>query len=109
MPTDWDDTKVLDARIGDYVTTVRKQRDGDDWYLGSITDENARTLEAPLSFLDPGRSYVAEIYRDADNADWQTNPEAYTIEQRNVDSNTVLTLRLAPGGGQAIRFSPAKP
>lgn len=109
VPTDWDDTKVLDARIGDYVTTVRKQRDGDDWYLGSITDENARTLEAPLSFLDPGRSYVAEIYRDADNADWQSNPEAYTIEPRNVDSNTVLTLRLAPGGGQAIRFSPARP
>jgi alpha-glucosidase len=109
VPTDWDDTRILNAKIGDYVTTVRKQRDADDWYLGSITDENGRTLQAPLSFLDRDRKYVAEIYRDADNADWQSNPEAYTIEKRNVDANTVLSLRLAPGGGEAIRFYPAKP
>ena len=57
VPTDWEDTRVLNARIGDYVTTVRKQRDGDDWYLGSVTDETGRTLEAPLTFLDPGRTY----------------------------------------------------
>jgi alpha-glucosidase len=108
VPTDWEDTRVLNARIGDYVTTVRKQRDGDDWYLGSVTDETGRTLEAPLTFLDPGRTYLAEIYRDADNADWKTNPAAYTIESRTVDANTVLSLRLAPGGGQAIRFHPIK-
>ena len=103
VPTDWDDTRVIDARIGDYITIVRKERDGDDWYLGSVTDEVARTLQAPLSFLDRDR-YLAEIYRDADNADWQTNPEAYTIERRNVDANTVLSLQLAPGVAKRFGF-----
>jgi alpha-glucosidase len=106
VPADWEDTRVLHARIGDYVTIVRKDRGGDDWYLGSITDETGRSLEAPLSFLDRDRTYVAEIYRDADDADWKTNPTAYKVEQREVDANTVLPLRLAPGGGIAIRFHP---
>ncbi|HEY4234118.1 MAG TPA: glycoside hydrolase family 97 protein [Lacipirellulaceae bacterium] len=107
VPTDWEDTRVLHARIGDYVTIVRKQRGGDDWYLGSITDENGRILQGPLSFLDRNRRYIAEIYRDADNADWRSNPQAYKVESQTVDANTVLTLRLAPGGGEAIRFHPA--
>lgn len=106
VPADWEDTRVLDARIGDYVTIARKQRGGDDWYLGSVTDEVGRTLEAPLSFLDRNRKYVAQIYRDAEDADWKTNPTAYKIEEREVDANTVLPLRLAPGGGIAIRFYP---
>ena len=108
VPTDWEETRVLDARIGDYVTIVRRERGGDDWYLGSVTDEIGRTLETPLSFLDQGADYIAEIYRDADDADWRTNPTAYTIESRPVDAQTVLHLRLAPGGGQAIRFRAVK-
>jgi alpha-glucosidase len=104
VPTNWDDTRVLNARIGDYVTIARKERDGDDWYLGSVTDEVGRTLELPLSFLDRDRRYMAEIYRDADDADWRSNSTAHSVEQREVDANTVLTLRLAAGGGQAIRF-----
>jgi alpha-glucosidase len=107
VPTDWEDTRVLDARIGDYVTIVRQQRGGNDWFLGSVTDENGRTLRTPLSFLDRNRKYIAEIYRDADDADWRTNPEAYAVEKQTVDANTVLTLRLAPGGGEAIRFHAA--
>lgn len=106
VPTDWDDTRVLNASIGDYVTIVRKQRDGAQWFLGSITDEQARTFDVSLSFLDSNCQYVAEIYRDGDSADWQENPTSYMVEQRDVDSNTVLRLRLAAGGGQAIRFSP---
>jgi alpha-glucosidase len=109
VPADWDDTRVLHARIGDYVTIVRKERGGEDWYLGSVTDEVGRTLEAPLSFLDRNQKYIAQIYRDADDADWKTNPTAYKIEEREVDANTVLPLRLAPGGGIAIRFKPADP
>jgi alpha-glucosidase len=108
VPTDWEETRVLDARIGDCVTIVRRERGGDHWFLGSITDEQARTLETPLSFLDRGTSYIAEIYRDADKANWQANPTAYTIESREVDARTVLQLRLAPGGGQAIRFRAIK-
>lgn len=106
VPADWEDTRVLHAKIGDYVTIVRKRRGGEDWFLGSVTDDVGRSLETPLSFLDGDRTYIAEIYRDADDADWKTNPTAYRIEQREVDANTVLPLRLAPGGGIAIRFRP---
>jgi alpha-glucosidase len=108
VPTDWEETRVLEARIGDCVTIARRERGGDDWFLGSVTDEHCRTLETPLSFLDQGRRYIAEIYRDADDADWQTNPTAYTIESRAVHSQMALPLRLAPGGGQAIRFRAVK-
>lgn len=107
VPTDWEQTEVVHARIGDYVTIARKDRHTEDWYLGSITDENGRVLEASLSFLDPGREYVATIYRDGDDADWKTNPYSITIERKPVTSATKLPLRLAPGGGTAIRFHPA--
>ena len=106
VPTDWNDTRVLNAEIGDYLTVVRQKRDSDEWFLGAITDEVGRTLHAPLAFLDRDRDYIAEVYRDADEADWRDNPEAYVVEKREVDSNTVVPLRLAPGGGQAIRFYP---
>lgn len=104
VPTDWEETTVLNGRIGDYVTIVRKERGGDDWYLGSITDENGRVLDISLSFLDPKRAYVAEIYRDGDNADWDTNPYPVIIEKKDVKACDSMTLRLAPGGGTAIRF-----
>ncbi len=104
VPTDWETTKVLNARIGDYVTIVRKDRHSSDWYLGSVTDENGRQLVADLSFLDPDRSYTAEVYRDAEDADWDKNPYAMTIEKKRVTSTTKLPLRVAPGGGMAIRF-----
>ncbi len=104
VPTDWEDTRVLHAKIGDYVTIARKDRSSDDWYIGSLTDENGRTLAADLSFLDPGRTYVAEIYADAADADWDTHPLAIDIYEEKVDRSTTLTLRLAPGGGQAIRI-----
>lgn len=107
VPVDWEETRVLHAQIGDFITTVRLERDGDEWFLGSITDENPRALEATLDFLDPNVTYVAEIYSDGEAAHWQTNPYALNIEQYLVESTTVLTLNLAPGGGQAIRFYPA--
>jgi alpha-glucosidase len=101
---DWEDTRVLNGEIGDFVTTVRKDRHSDDWYLGAISDEEGRELKAPLSFLDPGRKYLAQIYRDGEHADWKRAPQDIVIEQREVTSADSLTLRLAPGGGQAIRF-----
>jgi alpha-glucosidase len=107
VPTDWYDTRVLHAAIGDYVTVVRKDRNSEDWYLGSATDEQARVLDAPLDFLDAGRTYVAEIYRDGDEADWDTNPYDLVVEERLVDTTATLPLRLAAGGGQAVRFRPA--
>ena len=103
--TDWEDTKILNGEIGEYITTVRKDRNSEDWYLGSITNEDGRTLEAHLTFLDPGKKYIAEIYADGPNANWKTNPYSLDIYKKLVDSNTILNLKLAPGGGQAIRFS----
>jgi len=107
VPVDWHETRVLHGAIGEYITVVRQERDGTDWYLGSITDEEGRTLEAALDFLDPGTTYVAEIYADGPSADWETNPLSIDIRETLVDQDTTLTLRLAPGGGQAIRLRPA--
>lgn len=104
---DWDDTKVLDAEPGDYVITARKTKGKESWFLGAMTDENARNFETALSFLTTGKKYIATVYRDADNADWKNNPEAYVIEKFIVDSNTKLNLKLAPGGGTAISLMPA--
>lgn len=107
VPVDWEETRVLHAQIGDFVTTVRQARDGEEWFLGSITDEDPRTLEALLDFLDPGVFYVAEIYADGEGAHWKSNPHALHIERYLVDASTIITLELAAGGGQAIRFYPA--
>jgi alpha-glucosidase len=107
VPTDWHETHVLHGDIGNYVTIARKDRNSDDWYLGSLSDENGRLLETPLYFLETDRTYVAEIYRDGDEAHWDTNPYDLVFEERLVDHATTLRLRLAAGGGQAIRFRPA--
>lgn len=106
VPADWEETQVLNAQIGDYITIVRKDRNSDEWFLGSITDEEARTLEAELSFLDEGKTYIAEIYGDGNDADWQSNPLLTEITTKEVSRDSTLMLELAPGGGQAIRFIP---
>jgi alpha-glucosidase len=104
VPTDWSDTQVLHGEVGDYATIARKDRNSDDWYLGSVTDENARRLSVSLSFLDSGRPYRAEIYRDGKGASWNKNAHSILIESRTVRRGDQLVLNLAPGGGQAIRF-----
>ncbi|MGQ0835581.1 MAG: glycoside hydrolase family 97 protein [Gammaproteobacteria bacterium] len=104
VPTDWADTRVLNGEVGDYATFARKDRNSDDWYIGSVTDENARALDVRLDFLDPERRYLAQIYRDGDGADWKTNPHAIAIETREVKRGDELELKLAPGGGAAIRL-----
>ncbi|MBL0744455.1 glycoside hydrolase family 97 protein [Chryseolinea lacunae] len=104
VPTDWDDTKVLNAEIGKYVTTARKDRNSNDWFVGSITNEDARTLPVKLDFLTPGKKYTATIYQDGNGADMVTNPLPLDIVSKEVDATTVLDLKLAPGGGAAIRF-----
>jgi glucan 1,4-alpha-glucosidase len=107
VAVDWDDTKVLDAEPGDYIIIARKAKGKDSWFAGAITDENARNSVAALDFLDADKKYVATIYRDADNAHWKNNPEAYTIERFIVSNKTKLKLKLAAGGGTAISFVPA--
>jgi alpha-glucosidase len=105
VPVDWSDTRVLNGEVGDYVTIARKDRNSDDWYLGSITDELPRTLRASLDFLDEGRRYYATIYRDGKDASFDGDGHALEIETRPVSRNDTLQLKLAPGGGQAIRIS----
>jgi hypothetical protein len=114
VPVDWDDTKVLEAEPGDYITLARRAKSverralsNDQWFIGAITDEHARTATVPLRFLDANRDYVATMYRDADDAHWEKNPMAYTIESFVVDSRTVLKVKLAEGGGAAVSIKPA--
>ena len=104
VPTDWERSRTVDARIGDYIVVARQQRDRADWYLGALTDERPRTLPVALDFLAPGRRYEAQIYRDAPDADYRTKPLAYVIDRRTVTSKDTIVLALAPGGGTAIRF-----
>ena len=106
VAVDWDETKILEAEPGDYIVEARKAKGKEGWFLGAITDENARNFNVNLSFLDASKNYTATIYRDADNADWQSNPEAYLIEKRSVNNKTSLSIKLAPGGGCAISFIP---
>ena len=103
-PTTWSKTLVPNGEIGKYVTVARKQRGGDSWFIGSITNEEARTIELPLTFLDEGSTYRAIIYEDAPDADYETNPYAMGIRQVEVTAATTLTLRLARSGGAAIRI-----
>lgn len=109
VPADWETTRLLNGELGEYVTLARKDRNSDDWYLGSMTNEKRRRYEVSLNFLDPDRTYLAEIYRDADDGDWDANPLAYQIEKKSVTARDRLALRLAPGGGEAIRLKPATP
>jgi alpha-glucosidase len=108
VAVDWDTTRVIEGRIGDYVVVARKQKGADSWFIGAITDEEARTFEVPLSFLAPGHAYVAEIYADGPGANWRDNPLPVAISRQNVTRASRLRLALAPGGGQAIRIRPAR-
>ena len=108
VPVDWSESLALNGQVGDYVTIARKDRHSEDWYLGSVTDESARSLPVKLDFLDPGKRYRAQIYRDGEGADWKSNPQAIAIETRDVASEDTLTLALASGGGAAVRFVAGK-
>jgi alpha-glucosidase len=105
---DWDTSIVLNGEIGDFITIARKERNTDKWFLGSITDENERTIEVSLNFLDAGKSYTATLYEDAEDSHWDKNPTAYKIESKLVNKSDKLTLKLAAGGGTAISFIPIK-
>lgn len=104
VAVDWDTTRVIDGRIGDYVLVARKARNSPDWFIGAITDEDGRTFDVPLSFLPKSTRYEAEIYADGPNANWATNPLPVTISKRVVTSASTLHIVMAPGGGQAIRL-----
>ena len=99
---DWESSKVLNGEVGDYVTIARKERGTDNWFIGSITDENSREITLDFSFLDANTEYEATIYKDAEDAHWDKNPEAITIEKQTINSASNLTIKLAEGGGFAV-------
>jgi hypothetical protein len=106
VPVDWDETRVLNAEIGDYVTIARRK--GDTWYIASVTDENARALTVGLAFLEAGKTYQARIYADAPESDFESNPTAYEMREQQVTRDTILNVELARGGGQAITITPGE-
>ena len=107
VAVDWDDTKILEAEPGDYISIARMAKGQKEWYLGAITDEQARTAVLPLNFLEAKKTYLATMYTDAKDADWENNPMAYTIENVLVTDKTILKINLAKGGGAAISLKPA--
>ena len=103
-PTTWSKTLVPNGEIGKYITIARKARHGDSWFIGSITNEEARNIDIALDFLDEGAAYRAMIYEDGPEADYERNPYEMTIRQINVVKGDTLHLRLARSGGAAIRI-----
>ena len=108
VPVDWQESRVLNGEIGDYLTIARKEKGADTWFLGSITDEHARVIEINCDFLDEGKHYTATIYADADDAHWDDNPTAFTVERKNLRRGDILKLQLAEGGGAAVRIIPGE-
>jgi len=106
VAVDWQDSKYLEAEPGDYLTVARKDKQSENWFLGAITDENARNTEIKLDFLSPNKKYQATIYQDGKTAHWEINPINYEIKTIQVTSKSKIKLHLAEGGGTAISFKP---
>lgn len=103
-PTSWSKTIVPEAKIGEYLTIVRKDRDSENWFVGGITNANSRDLSLPLNFLDKGAKYKATIFKDGEGADYKNNPYPVEIQEMEVTAETVLNIKLATSGGVAIRL-----
>lgn len=105
VPTDWEQSKLLTAEIGEYVAMARKDRASENWFIGAITNDEKREVEINLDFLEDGKKYVAEVYADGKNASYKVNPTDVTIYKKEITNDDKLLLTLAEGGGQAIKIS----
>ena len=103
VAVDWQKSDYLCAEPGDYIIVARKAKGSGQWLCGGVTDENPREFNLKLDFLEPGE-YEATIYADAPDAHYLTNPQAYVIEKKTVDAESVLDVKMAAGGGFAISF-----
>jgi len=107
VAVDWDESRVLAGEVGEFVAIARKQRGGGEWFIGAINDRNARDVPLTLDFLDAGKRYLAEIYRDGEGAGWKGEARfRFVRETRTVARGDAMPLWLAGGGGAAIRFVP---
>jgi Glycoside hydrolase 97. len=104
---DWDESRYLEAEPGDYITIARKQKGSNNWFVGGITDENARSTVVDLNFLDPGREYVLTLYADGKDADYINNPMAYEIKKGIVTAKKKISVKMARSGGFAMSIIPA--
>jgi alpha-glucosidase len=107
VAVDWDESRVLAGEVGEFVAIARKQRGGSEWFIGAINDRNARDLTLKLDFLDAGRRYRAEVYRDGEGAGWKGEARfRFVRETREVTRGDAMHVWLAGGGGAAVRFVP---
>ncbi|KPV98117.1 Retaining alpha-galactosidase precursor [Pseudoalteromonas sp. P1-9] len=104
VPTDWQQSKAIAGEVGEYIVFARQDKHSDDWYLGAVTDDNARNEKINLNFLEPNRKYIAQVYSDGENANWVDKPYEMAIYNKTVTQNDELALKMAAGGGVAIRF-----
>ena len=109
VAVDWDDSRYLAAEPGAYIVAARRAKGRSEWFVGGVTNEEARTMELAFDFLDPGREYVATLYADAPDADYATNSESYRIRSGRVDARSRLSVWMARGGGFAISLREAAP
>ena len=109
VPVEWSESRYLAAEPGDYVVIARKDKNSEAWYVGGVSDDNARTMPLAFDFLDEGKEYVATVYADAKDADYATNPEAYVIYSGKVTAKSVTEIAMARGGGFAISIREATP
>jgi hypothetical protein len=108
VAVDWDASYILEAEPGDYITIARKAKNKNEWFVGSVTDENSREAIVDLAFLPKGQKYQAIIYKDGKNASWNDNPKSYEITKQQLNSGSKLKIKVAPGGGFAISIKPLK-
>ncbi|MFY0601402.1 MAG: glycoside hydrolase family 97 protein [Cyclobacteriaceae bacterium] len=108
VAVDWEQTKVLDGEVGDFVVIGRQERGGQDWFVGGVIDENVMLYHLDLKFLDSKKFYIAKIYKDNNQSHWKLNPTAIDIEEREVSATDVLDLIMKPGGGFAISLEAKK-
>jgi alpha-glucosidase len=109
VPTDWEQTIALDGAVGDFIVIARKEKahrhySGNDWYIGGITNEDARDVSIPLDFLQAGKTYEAQVYQDGKDVDWQNNPYAISIIKKAVKKGEHIKVKMASAGGFAIRL-----
>nr|WP_302830459.1 glycoside hydrolase family 97 protein [uncultured Bacteroides sp.] len=109
VAVDWDDSKYIEAEPGDYITVARKAKGTGNWFVGGITDENARTANFTLDFLEPGKQYVATLYADGKDADYKENPTSYQIKKGIVTNKTKMSVKEARSGGFALSLIEATP
>lgn len=106
VPVDWSESHYLDAEPGEFIVAARKDKNSDEWYVGGVTNGDARDYKLDFDFLPTGKKYEATIYRDSDKADCDSNPESYVIEKTDVDSTSSIKLHMARGGGFAVSVKP---